>query len=289
LGKTTNLVGGLKGFLITMGTCLALLLDPGCASRPKRDPEQSQIRYQLAAGYFRDQRVEAAIEELQKALQADAENADAYNMLGIIALRQGHDYLAQLETASCLKGKDAESVRGEAQAKFKEAIKSLRKAVELRPEFPEAWNNLSVAEFQMQSWDAAIEAAQNALKDAAYGTPEMARANLGWAYYQKKDIQSAWKELHEAVSRAPGFCVARYRLAKVYVDRGETDQAVDALAPVVSDVKRCPIQEAQLLGGLLNERKRELASARELFQRCIDMAPRSCIADECRRYAQLIQ
>jgi Tfp pilus assembly protein PilF len=289
LGKTTKLAAGSKGFLITMGTCLALLLDPGCASRPKRDPEQSQIRYQLAAGYFRDQRVEAAIEELQKSLQADAENADAYNMLGIIALRQGHDYLAQLETASCLRGKDAESVRGDAQAKFKEAIKNLRKAVELRPEFPEAWNNLSVAEFQLQSWDAAIEAAQNALKDAAYATPEMARANLGWAYYQKKDIQSAWKELHEAVSRAPGFCVARYRLAKVYVDRGETDQAMDALAPVVSDVRRCPIQEAQLLGGLLNERKRELASARELFQRCIDMAPRSCVADECRRYAKLIQ
>jgi len=78
---------------------------------------------------------------------------------------------------------------------------------------------------------------------------------LGWAYYQKKDVQSAWKELHEAVSRAPGFCVARYRLAKVYLDRGETDQAMDALAPVVSDVKRCPIQEAQLLGGLLNERR----------------------------------
>ena len=272
-----------------MGTCLALLLDPGCASRPERDPEQSHIRYQLAAGYFRDQRVEAAIEELHKALQADADNADAYNMLGLIALRQGHDYVAQLETASCLKGKDAESVRGEAQAKFKEAITSLRKAVELRPEFPEAWNNLSVAELQLRSWDAAIEAAQNALKDATYATPEMARANLGWAYYQKKDIQSAWKELHESVSRAPGFCVARYRLAKVYVERGETDQAADALAPLVSDVKRCPIQEAQLLSGLLNERKRELASARELFQRCIDMAPRSCVADECRRYAQLIQ
>ena len=272
-----------------MGTCLALLLDPGCASRPKRDSEQSQIRYQIAAGNFREQRVEAAIEELQKALQADPENADAYNMLGIIALRQGHDYVAQLESASCLKGKDAELVRTEAQVKFKEATKNLHRAVELRPEFPEAWNNLSVAELQLQSWDAAIEAAQNAIKDAAYGTPEMARANLGWAYYQKKDIQSAWKELHEAVSRAPGFCVARYRLAKIYVDRGEIDQAADVLAPVIADVKRCPIQEAQLLGGLLNERKREPAAARELFQRCVDMAPRSCVADECRRYAQLIQ
>ena len=79
----------MKGFLITMGTCFALMLDSGCATRPKRETEQSQIRYQLAAGYFRDQRVEAAVEELDKALQADAENADAYNMLGIIALKQG--------------------------------------------------------------------------------------------------------------------------------------------------------------------------------------------------------
>jgi Tfp pilus assembly protein PilF len=272
-----------------MGTCLALLLDPGCSSPPRRDTEQSQIRYQLAAGYFGGQRVEAAIEELQKALQADPENADAYNMIGLIALRQGYDYIAQLEGKSCLKGRDAELVRAEAQTKFKEAAKSLHKAVELRPQFPEAWNNLSVAEIQLQSWDAAIEAALNALKDPAYGMPEFARANLGWAYYQKKDIQSAWKELHEAVSRAPGFCVGRYRLAKVYVDRGEIDQAAEVLAPLLSDVKRCPIQEAQLLGGLLNERKRETAAARELFQRCVDMDPRSCVADECRGYAKLIQ
>jgi len=272
-----------------MGTCLTLILDSGCASHPTRDPEQSQIRYQLAAGYFRDQRTEAAIEELQTALNSDPENADAYNMLGLIALRQGHDYLAQLEIASCLKGRDAEQVRGEAQEKFKQAAQKLHRAVELRPEFAEAWNNLSVAELQLQSWDAAIEAARNALKEPSYGMPEFARANLGWAYYQKKDIQAAWKELHEAVSRSSGFCVGRYRLAKVYVDRGEIDQAAEVLAPVVSDVKRCPIQEVQLLGGLLSERKREMGAARESFQRCVDIAPRSCVADECRRYAQLIQ
>ena len=271
-----------------MGICLALTLDSGCATRPKRDPEQSQIRYQLAAGYFRDLRAEAALEELDKALQADPQNADAYNMLGIIALKQGHDYTAQLEILSCLKGKDAELVRGDAQAKFREAATHLRKAVELRPDFPEAWNNLSVAELQLQNWDSALDAARNALKYAAYATPEMARANLGWAYYHKKDIQSAWRELHDAVSRAPGFCVGRYRLAKVYVDRGEIDHASETLAPVLADIKRCPIQEAQLLGGLLSERRRDSVAAKELFQRCVDMAPRSCTADECRRYSQLI-
>mgnify|MGYP001768935855 CR=1 FL=1 len=288
MGNTENYAADLKGFLITMGTCLALMLDVGCATRPKRDPEQSQIRYQLAAGYFRDKRVEAAVEELDKALEADGENADAYNMLGLIALKQGHDYMAQLEISSCLKGRDAELVRTDAQTQFRQAASKLRKAVELRPDFPEAWNNLSVAELQQQNWDAALDAARNALKYATYATPEMARANLGWAYYQKKDLQNAWKELHDAVSRAPGFCVGRYRLAKVYVDRGDTEQASQALAPVLADVTRCPIQEAQLLGGLLSERRRESVAARELFQKCVDMAPRSCAADECRRYTQLI-
>ena len=117
-----------------MGTCLALLISSGCASQPKRDPEQSQIRYQLAVGYSHNERVEAAVEELQKAVEADPENADAYNLLGLIALRQGHDYVTQLEGKSCLKGRDAELVRTEAQAKFKEAAKHLHKAVELRPE-----------------------------------------------------------------------------------------------------------------------------------------------------------
>lgn len=266
-----------------------MALFAGCASHPKRDSEQAQIRFQLAAGYFRDQRVEAAIEELQKAVDADPDNADSYNMLGIIALKQGHDYLMQLETSSCLKGKDAELVRADAIGKFRQAEQEFRRAVTLRSDFAEAWNNLSVALLQQQSWDGAIQAAQSALKNPAYATPELARGNLGWAYYQKKDLQNAWKELHEALSRSPGFCVGRFRLAKVYVDRGDVEQAAEVLNPLLADAKRCPIQEAQLLGGLVYERANSREKAQELFQHCAEMAPRSCVADQCRQYAQLIR
>jgi Tfp pilus assembly protein PilF len=38
--------------------------------------------------YFKANRMEAATEELQKALTADPNNQDAHHMLGIIALRQ---------------------------------------------------------------------------------------------------------------------------------------------------------------------------------------------------------
>ena len=112
---------------------------------------------------------------------------------------------------------------------------------------------------------------------------------MGWAYFHKKDLQSAWKELYEAVSRAPAFCVGRYRLAKVYLERGDLEQAIDTIDPVVADGKRCPIQEAFLLAGLLHERRKGLEKARELFRTCADMSPRSCVAEECKRYAQMIQ
>jgi Tfp pilus assembly protein PilF len=289
LGKGEETTGGLKGFLVTMGTCIAVLTAPGCATRAKRDPDQAQVRYQLAVGYFQNHRVEAAIEELQKAIEADPQNAEAYNMLGLVALKQAYDYGAQAETYSCLKGLDEQSVRSEENKKLREAEVSFRKAVELRPNYPEAWNSLSAVALLLRAWDEAVFAAETALKDPTYDAPVFARANLGWAYFHKKDLQSAWKELYESVSRAPAFCVGRYRLAKVYLERGEVAQAVDVIEPLIADGKRCPIQEAFLLGGLLYERRKNSEKARDLFRACTEMSPRSCVADECRRYAQMIQ
>ncbi len=259
-----------------------------CASRPKRDPDQSFVRYELGVEYFRSRRVEAAVEELRKALQADPENAEAYNMLGIIALNQGADYVAQAESADCLLGKDGELVRQDAARRFREAEQQFRRAVALRPEFPNAWNNLSVAALHLQDWTAAVDAASEALKDSTYSQPEFARANLGWAYLQMKQTQRAWKELHEAVSRSPQFCVGRYRLAKVYFERGDMAQAAENVDAVVEDT-RCPIQEALLLGGLVHQRHRNRDRARALFRRCADLAPRSCVATECRRYTNLLR
>jgi type IV pilus assembly protein PilF len=272
-----------------MGTCIAVLSAPGCATRTKRDADQSQVRYQLAVGYFENRRVEAAVDELQKAIAADPQNAEAYHLLGLIALKQAHDYAAQAESFACLRGQDEQSVRAEENEKLREAQRHIRKAVELRPSFPEAWNSLSAVALLLQSWDEAVAAAENALKDPTYNAPVFARANLGWAYFHKKDLQSAWKELYEAVTSAPGFCVGRYRLAKVYLERGEVDQALDAVDPLIADRTRCPIQEGFLLAGLLHDRRGHADKARELFRVCADMSPRSCVAEECRRYAQMIQ
>jgi Tfp pilus assembly protein PilF len=265
-----------------------LLLGAACATKSKRDPDQSYVRYQLGVEYFQGRRIEAAIEELEKALAADPENADAHNMLGIIALRQGHDYVEQAETTACLAGRDGESVRQDANLRFRQAENHLRTAVKWRPEFAAAWNNLAVAALALGEWDVAIEAAGQALKDSTYSEPESARANLGWAYLQRKELQKAWKELHESVARAPKYCVGRYRLAKVFFERGDMEQAADTLSPLLDDA-RCPIQDAVLLGALVAQKRGERDRARTLFDKCMQMAPRSCISNQCRKFVGLIR
>lgn len=260
----------------------------GCAARPKRNPEQANLRYELAVNDYQARRIEAAIEDLNEALRADPDNADAHHMLGIIALNQGADYVAQAEGTSCLRGSDAALVREDATQRFREAERHIKRAVELRPDFPMAWNNLAVTALQLQDWELAITAATNALKAATYAEPEIARANLGWAHFHKRDLQRAWKELHEAVSRAPGFCVGQYRLAKVYFDRGDFPAAAEHADAVVSN-KDCPIQEAFLLGGLVSERLKRRERATELFDRCVTMSPKSCLAAECTRYGEMLQ
>jgi Tfp pilus assembly protein PilF len=272
-----------------VGALAAIANWPACAAHVKeRDLEQSRIRYQLAADDFRGQRTEAALEELRKALEIDPGNADAYNLLGLISLSQGAEYVRQVESAGCLHGADAESLRRDAMTRFHDAENHLRKATTLKPDFSDAWNNLAVAALQLENYDEAIAAAQNALKDAAYPSPEFARANLGWAEFQKKNLNAAWKALHEAVARAPGFCVGRYRLAKVYVDRGQYDEAADEIDAVVGNVA-CPIQEAFLLAGLVHQHRGDAAGAHTLFDRCVSAASRACLAAECKRYAEMVQ
>jgi Tfp pilus assembly protein PilF len=189
---------------------------------------------------------------------------------------------------ACLHGADAESLRRDAVTKFKTAEEQLRKATALKGDFSEAWNNLAVAALQLENYDEAITAAENALKNATYGSPELARANLGWAQFHKKNLNDAWKALHESVARAPGFCVGRYRLAKVYVERGQYDEAAEEIDAVVAN-PACPIQEAFLLAGLVHQHRGDAAGATKLFERCVTISARACLAAECKRYTEMIQ
>jgi tetratricopeptide (TPR) repeat protein len=68
--------------------------------------------------------------------------------------------------------------------KYQECIDAARKALRLKPDYPEAYNNIAAAYEAMSMWDQAIEAAQQAIR--LKPDYQLAKNNLAWSMSQKK-------------------------------------------------------------------------------------------------------
>jgi tetratricopeptide (TPR) repeat protein len=68
--------------------------------------------------------------------------------------------------------------------RYQDCIKAARRALQLRPNYAEAYNNIAAAHQAMSQWDAAIGAAQQALR--LNPGLALARNNLAWSLAQKE-------------------------------------------------------------------------------------------------------
>jgi Tfp pilus assembly protein PilF len=260
------------------------LAGSGAACGPAQsriNPEASYKRFLLGADYFNKGLVEPALEELLKAVELNPDNADAHNMLGLVFLRRGAESEELSIRNQCLKGEELRLEKQTTDEHFKKAEEQFGKAIALKKDFSEARNNLAVVYIHFGRYDDAIQLETQALANIVYREPFTAEGNLGWAYLEKHDFARAAKELRQALFEQPKFCVGRYRLAKVYYEMQDWQRASDELEQVVTD-KACPIQEAFNLAGLVALRREERDRAREMFARCVELAPRSCLASECK-------
>jgi Tfp pilus assembly protein PilF len=245
------------------------------------DPEASQKRYLLGADYFNKGLVEPALEELLKSVDLDPNNPDAHSLLGLVWLRKGAEAEELSTRNQCLKGESLTLEKQEADTQFKKAEEQLRKAIALKPDFSEARNNLAVVMIHFGRYDEAVQLEEKALANIVYREPYAAQGNLGQAYLEKHDLVRAAKALRQSLFEQPKFCVGRYRLAKVYYEQQEWDHAAEEIEQVTSD-KACPIQEAYHLAGMVALRRQDRDKAQQMFSRCVDLAPRSCLASECK-------
>lgn len=76
-------------------------------------------------------------------------------------------------------------------------------------------------------------------------------------------------------------------MTKVYYARKRYELAEEELKKVISNPK-CPLQDAYQLLGLCYLKQRKSEEARDVFQKCVARNPKSCLSEECRRYARLI-
>jgi Tfp pilus assembly protein PilF len=273
-----------RSSLLVLGALAALFVS--CAHQERHDPEASAKRLAVGQDYYAKHMVPAALIEIQRALDLDPENPEAHYLMGILKMGQGVEHIELAERAACLHGAKAEAERVDATLKMHEAEGAFQRAIQYRPYYAEAFDGLAVVAIYTKNFDQAVKYEERAQENAVFAENPIARGNLGWAYYGKKDFIRAEKELREAVAKSPEFCVGRYRLGQVLFDQGEFSAAAEQLSTLSQ--RKCPIQEAYRVLGLAEQRLHAEASAKQAFETCIQLAPKSCLAEECRTYALLL-
>ncbi len=268
-----------------LAACCVVFFAACSAGVSKEVKKKSNTRLELAKDFLRKGQLDAAETDAQKALAYHKGNAEAHHVLGLIDLMRGLSVHRLLEIDECLTGVDAEALQAEKEQHLRDADVHFARATKLEPEFGEPWASRGTLANLLEDHDSAITYLKRALElPARLQNIALVRANLGWAYFHKRDLVAAAKELLQASQFQPGMCVATYRLGRVYFARKEWEKALQKFREVAGQ-SACPIQDAHLF---IMKTYVELGMATELptaEQACVKLAPRSCVAAQCRTVA----
>jgi tetratricopeptide (TPR) repeat protein len=195
---------------------------------------------------------------LQQAIAADANNLDAYSMLGRLYATQQRlgEATAQFEKLAERQPKSvsAHTIAGillDMQNRTGDARKKYERALEVDPRAAVAANNLAWIYAETGgNLDMALQLAQTAKSQL----PERAEVNdtLGWIYHKKGLSAMAVTPLLQSVQKDPKNAMYHYHLGMAYVGSGDKDKARASLQKALSlDANFTGAAEAkQALSGL---------------------------------------
>jgi tetratricopeptide (TPR) repeat protein len=212
----------------------------------------------------------------QDLLAANATNADALHLRGVVALQQGNPDRAAADIARAIAldpgvaayhANLAEACR--ALGQLDRAIGCCRTALRLQPDYPEAANNLGMALLQQGD----IEAALAQLRAAVHLRPDFALAcnNLGSALRLVGDTTGALAHFRRAVRLDPNLAEAHSNLGQLLLEQRKPHEALVHCQEAVR-LRPALAQAHGNLGNALRELGR-LAQARERYAEGLRLNP----------------
>ncbi|MCZ2174124.1 MAG: tetratricopeptide repeat protein [Burkholderiales bacterium] len=176
-------------------------------------------------------RLEAAAASYREAVAADAGHAGAWVNLGFVLKELGQWEAARgaLERAVEVApgNADARYLLGlvlEERGDLEEAIRHLRAAVESRPDFVFAWRDLCRACFQAGRIGEAQEAVERGLEVEPHSAELLLyRGNLR---LHEKVYRPAIEAYQQALTLVPNHAVVHANLGKAYMEQGDVESAV---------------------------------------------------------------
>ena len=160
--------------------------------------KRAKVHTELAALYFQDGNMAVALDELNKATEADSGYAPAYNMLGLVHMDLHEN--------------------GEAEQNF-------RRALSLTPNAPEVNNNFGWFLCQNGREKESIAYFLAAVKDPLYRTPDLALVNAGKCLDRVGDAAGAENYFQKAMRYSRNNPQAMLGLANLYFKQGSLGQA----------------------------------------------------------------
>lgn len=168
------------------------------ASDETNDQRRARLRVELAVGYYQHGQTTVALDEIKKALVADPNYADAYNLRGLIYMR--------LSDAAA-------------------AEDSFRRAIALNPRDPDSLHNYGWLLCQQARYGDAIRQFEAALAIPTYGERSKTLMTRGLCELQAGQRAEAERSLLQAYELDAGNPVIGFNLATLLAQRNEWPRA----------------------------------------------------------------
>jgi type IV pilus assembly protein PilF len=240
----------------------AVLTFAACAHGPSAKAlKTAEIHHDLALEALRRGAAQDAMREYDLALASDPDMPEAHLGRGLV-----------LENAF---------------GKTREAEAEYRKALEVRPTYSEAHNNLGQLLARTGRYQEAIKEFDEALGSTFYAEPWVARLNKGLALYHMGKQEEGLSELRRCLAISPRYCAARRELGRLFLSEGKVKEAVEELGTYARDCDQAVDAHQQL--GQARMKVGDLAGAKASFERCLELAKGNPSGDECRKSLELLR
>jgi uncharacterized protein (TIGR03032 family) len=241
----------------------------------KKAPNVDQILSHIAQ-LGQSGQLKNAEKQCQQLLRQHPTVARGWDMLGLIALQQGHPQTAlqHIEKAIALDAQQADfhDHAGVAHCNvgdFVGGIACYQEALRLSPHTVHVQYNLGLAQSKSGQYEAALQTLLNLIAKQPNHAP--AHYQIGNIYQQQRNLQAAIDHYRQAVQHYPQYAEAWYNLGVTFQEISEYLQAQAAYQQALA--LRPDYPEALNGLGTLLERQGQATAALDHYQRALSLSP----------------
>lgn len=222
--------------LVIFGLC-------SCGTLTGRDTRAAELHLELGTSQMMQGNYPEALVTLLEAERLDPKNPTTQNNLGLLYFMRQRYELSE---------------------------KHIRQALQIKPEYSDARNNLARVLIERGRFPEAIQEAQVVTQDLTYTSPEKAYVNLSMAYFRAAQYEQAKRASLKAIEYQRDNCLAHNYYGRSFFEEKNYKRASEALDRAVGFCMRTQYDEPHYYSALayfqLGQQKRSEARFEELIK-----------------------